>query len=525
SIFIISVNTDIHFYGLLKTIGTTGKQIRKIIKIQALALSAAGIPIGLLLGYATGVYLSPLILNILSVGGGIQTSANPLIFAFAAAFSMLTVFIGCRKPGQIAARVSPVDAVKYSGAPSTVKRQSKKTRKVTMLSMAWANVTREKRKLSMIVISLSLSLILLNSAFSAIKSFDMDKYMSKSIISDFTIAHTSIFGPEIEKNTNGVTDELLRGVGQLGESEISNIYYHELFDYRSEEDFTIYEVYGVDRVALEYFSDIDYEKLRSGSYAIVSKDSVIYGDGALDIPEVGGRLTLKSDSPAGSPRGFEVLGLTDEYPHLLSKRAFYGNSLTVIIAEDVFLDFFGASQPMQTNINVNAEDIGRFEAWLENYTANQNPELKFISRNTLKAEFDGLRATYITLGGAMSAILALIGIMNFVNAVVASIITRRRELAMLQGVGMTGRQIRNILLFEGLCYTTLTAFFTLTVGFALSLLIVKVMAGSIWFFNQHLTVMPSVLSLAPLLIICAAIPLICHKKLNKGSLVERLRVE
>jgi putative ABC transport system permease protein len=126
SIFVISVNTDIHFYGLLKTIGTTRKQIRRIIRMQALILSAVGIPIGLLFGYITGVYLSPFIMNIMSVGNSISRAANPLIFIFAAAFSMLTVFIGCRKPGKIAAHVSPVEAVKYSGVTSDVKTRRKR---------------------------------------------------------------------------------------------------------------------------------------------------------------------------------------------------------------------------------------------------------------------------------------------------------------------------------------------------------------------------------------------------------------
>ena len=66
-----------------------------------------GVPIGLLAGYFSGVSLTPLMLNIYSDLGGSSRSANPLIFVFAAAFSLLTVFIGCRKPGKIAARVSP----------------------------------------------------------------------------------------------------------------------------------------------------------------------------------------------------------------------------------------------------------------------------------------------------------------------------------------------------------------------------------------------------------------------------------
>ena len=51
NIFQITVTNDIKFYGLLKTIGTTGKQLKRIIYFQAFLLSMIGIPLGLLSGY------------------------------------------------------------------------------------------------------------------------------------------------------------------------------------------------------------------------------------------------------------------------------------------------------------------------------------------------------------------------------------------------------------------------------------------------------------------------------------------
>lgn len=54
NVFQISVAGDIRFYGLLKTIGTTPRQLRRIIRLQALTLSAVGIPIGLVIGWLIG---------------------------------------------------------------------------------------------------------------------------------------------------------------------------------------------------------------------------------------------------------------------------------------------------------------------------------------------------------------------------------------------------------------------------------------------------------------------------------------
>ena len=63
NIFRISVVKDIRFYGLLKTIGTTGRQIRQIIRRQALVLSCVGIPLGLAVGYVIGCGLVPVVME------------------------------------------------------------------------------------------------------------------------------------------------------------------------------------------------------------------------------------------------------------------------------------------------------------------------------------------------------------------------------------------------------------------------------------------------------------------------------
>jgi putative ABC transport system permease protein len=129
------------------------------------------------------------------------------------------------------------------------------------------------------------------------------------------------------------------------------------------------------------------------------------------------------------------------------------------------------------------------------------------------------------MGGTFSLILALVGILNFINAVVVSIVARRRELAMLQSVGMTGKQLRQMLFHEGLLYTALTALFTFTVGLGLVWLIVKVIAGQVWFFRQSITVMPSLFCMIPFFLVSVSVPLLSYRWLTRASLVERLRIE
>ncbi|MDE7404424.1 MAG: ABC transporter permease, partial [Lachnospiraceae bacterium] len=67
NIFYINVSSDIRYYGLLKTIGTTGRQLRRMVRGQALLLSAVGIPVGLLAGWFVGKQVLPFIYSAITI--------------------------------------------------------------------------------------------------------------------------------------------------------------------------------------------------------------------------------------------------------------------------------------------------------------------------------------------------------------------------------------------------------------------------------------------------------------------------
>ena len=134
NVFQISVAGDIRFYGLLKTIGTTPRQLRRIIRTQALLLSLIGIPVGLLLGWLLGGVLTPVIVARLD-GVASVVSVSPLLFVGAALFALVTVLISCRRPGRLAGKVSPVEAVRYTEGKALKQKGKRSGKGVSLLSM------------------------------------------------------------------------------------------------------------------------------------------------------------------------------------------------------------------------------------------------------------------------------------------------------------------------------------------------------------------------------------------------------
>ena len=145
NIFKISIEKDIRLYGQLKTIGTSPKQIRYMVNRQGMMLSLVGVPVGLILGWLLGNALLPLVMASTSYSDTIFIKPNLWVWLFAAAFTLLTVRISCSRPGKIAGKISPVEALKYHGAKSGKKKQKKGTdSKNRILQMAGANLGRNK---------------------------------------------------------------------------------------------------------------------------------------------------------------------------------------------------------------------------------------------------------------------------------------------------------------------------------------------------------------------------------------------
>ena len=126
------------------------------------------------------------------------------------------------------------------------------------------------------------------------------------------------------------------------------------------------------------------------------------------------------------------------------------------------------------------------------------------------------------MGYAISIIIALVGILNFINSMVTAIISRKREFAMIQSIGMTKRQLRRMLMFEGLYYAGMTLIASYLLGsFTVGVIVRGMVADG--YATFHFTLLPLIICTPILIVFAILIPYICFKNLEKQSIVERLR--
>ena len=568
-IFYINVFSDIRFYGLLKTIGTTERQLRQIVRRQAYFLCAVGIPLGLLAGYGAGAGLLPVVMSNLTYNEAVTTNAsvNPWIFVGAAVFSFITVYISCIRPCRIAAKVSPVEAVRFTEGASVVKakKKGKKTRKISMHSFALENLKRNKKKTVLVVLSLSVSLILLNSVYSILKGFDMDKYVASRSVSDFMVADATVDNPAIYENViDGVTKEIYDSIAAMPEvEEMGSVYlsyrmpkfteeeyapFNERIWSRKEElfgdmiaewgesilqDLERYEknntvdgkIYGIDRIIfdkLEFIKgELDWEKFATGKYVVVN--SIEWGadnENHACFYEPGEKVRLTGQN--GEDKEYEVLAVAN-MPYAAEMQSYALLEVNYMLPPEEFFWYEGEKQPMKTMFNVKDETEERVESFLEEYTTTVNPDLTYTSKESLLEEFQSLSNMMVIVGGLLTGVLALIGILNFVNTIITGILSRKQEFAMLEAVGMTGKQLQQMLMWEGAYHALFTVALSVLAGSIISIAGLRPVGSNFFFFTWKFTVSPIILCTPVIFLVVLLVPVLGYRRLCRTSVVERIR--
>ena len=131
---------------------------------------------------------------------------------------------------------------------------------------------------------------------------------------------------------------------------------------------------------------------------------------------------------------------------------------------------------------------------------------------------------FLIVGTGLSFIIGLIGILNFFNAILTSISVRRREFAMLQSIGMTGKQLKRMLICEGLLYGIFAAACSAVLCAALGYLIQAAVSGVFWFFTYRFTLLPVIAVIPVFAAFGILLPLFCYRSVAKQTIVERLRL-
>lgn len=582
NIFDISVMQNVREYGLLRIIGTSTAQIKSIVRRQAVWLTVIGLPIGLAAGYLAGWLMLPYVMEFVLVErrvSGIQVSGSPLIFVIAAFFTILTVAISTRKPAKKASKVSPLEALRYTEQDDGSRRKTKRTRSVTLAGMAGSNLGRNRRRSAFIMLSMLLCIVLFNSVIVITESMDEEKYISRNAKTDFTVYNAIAlnvekgFGTHEDavpqqavdaiKEQSGVKDEryLYRNtiddrnvqvdygfdgidftVTEYGDLECENYTGYPMWLRADEEGHSYGNVMGVseqfweDMLISEGEKDPEVlkQKMKTGEYAIVGcRMDKLTGEAdntvLTDQLAVGDEISFYKDGELVKTctvlAKAITVGTEEETPTTTTAQGNIGGDAPFVYLPDtVFQEIYDTPTLLGYGFNMADGMEEQMEAWLSGYIE-ENPTVTYTSTRLLKEIVESQRNLVLLVGGLIGTIMAFAGLVNFTNMTVTNIITRRREFATMQSVGLTNRQLRRMVIYEGLYYAAGAGIIGAALAGLLAATVLKnaLNSPSMWFFTLRFTLVPAAVIGVLYLLLAAVIPAAALHYFRRGTVVERLR--
>ena len=526
NIFYISVMGKMREYGRLKVLGTTPKQLKRVVKRERRFLTAVAIPVGLACAAGIALIAVP---GYWSWGDNIRSAVVVSLLTYG------TVLIATRKPMAMAGKVSAIEAIRanpYSQQQSpVVSRQLH--RRLTMPRLALMNFSRNRKKAFVTTLSLGLTGILLLCVSAYANSVDV-KEMAQSQFGDrsqYLLQYEDFAGREFVKmqkeNPLGRTlrEELaaLPGVDYVTAysltcveipaiSAIPGNSEHEPFVVRGISRENMAEMYGGGGV-LE--GTADYRQLLDGDGILVCPAGNALNEIYRTGYQVGDSVTLSCYN--GQEKTYTVMGIVQDIQIGSSSHFF-------ILPEEELSALYPEISDFTGYVNLHAEqDSDQLRRAVFGTVSDQRVTISGLE--DLSAELErGLRGELARDYGILVFIFVF-SLINLANTLITNLLTRQQEFGVFQSVGMSDRQLSNMLSFECLYYVGITLLVTLTLGTVCSLVVCKIFdqIGLFGTLTYHFPALQVLLFGAALLLVQGAFSA-CAVRYTRGlSLVERIK--
>lgn len=518
SIFQISIINKIQNYGQLRTIGTTQKQIKKIVKEEGRYLGIRGI--------LTGISLA-IISSAIILAKGIDIKNYIVCAMITIVICCIIVSISINKPIKIAMKVSPMESVKMTAISNIKISAQEKNRKLTPISLGIMNFKREPKKVWSIVMSLSLGGIILLTVSSALLLQSPVK-MAQHYFgdADYKIYIKSDKEPtELLYSGNPLNDNLKEKISSIpGVNEIQTLRKSATFTFE-------YKGYGgrgmCDMITTQNKKEIE-ESLVAGRMPENSHE-ILVKTGYKDFGE-----EVKAGMQFEISLGREKIPVTvsgifqsTKFASALGSGRGGFNAAMMCMTEEAFKELLPGINNFDFTwgINIEPKKQSSVDDNLRN-AISQNEDIAIESFSERVNGYEKDNTIYFILQ-IISILIFLFGVINLINTTLSNQLFRRREYSILRSIGLTEKQLYKVIICEGMCYSISSICMTLLIGTPIAMLIWhqmsmgcygKVVEYSFPFFYMSIYVLV-------LLLIQVILSIYQIREQKKKSIIDQLRME
>lgn len=541
SVYYVSMNQRVREFGKLKAIGATKRQLRQIVLREGMGVALFAIPIGLLIGtVAVKVVLLQFVehakdSNVLITEAYKVVAKGEVqlyywwIYLLAIAVTLCTVYLSLMKPMHMAAKVSEIEAMRYQGGSKRQKSSRKGYQFLNIGRLTKRNLAENKKKSTITIVSMAVTGIFVMMVATVLSCANPMESAKSSIVGQYEISpivesgnkeHPEYEWAEVQKN-NPLNEGLKQQIEELDGVERVDVFTAlKVSGGPFEEKIGTEFINGVPEEYAEELKkgitegNVTYEELKSGDKVILDRALLHWYP---DI-KVGDKLKLNiHDGDNTFQKEIEVAAIGE-----------YGTGLTnyncLIMAKEGAekLTINNSSSYFQVIADKDYDEA--LEASLQAIVDGSGR----LQMRTWKNEYDTWEnAIQMTRGAcyAFIIILAAISIMNLINTMINSVHVRKKELGMMQAIGMSDRQWMKMLQLEGIFYTVGTLIISIGVGSLAGypLFLYAKRTGMFDISTYHYPVTAAIIIILTLFVIQMLLAIFIAKSVRKDSLIERIR--
>ena len=586
--FSISITERTRQFGLMKSLGASRKQMMGSVICEGLILCALGIPLGIAVGCA-GISVTiwkcqdlfAAVLEEFATGVDFQVHVANEALALAAALGLFTVLLSAWLPARKALRLSAMEAVKQNQEIRSLPKEVKTSRLTIRLfglegMLASRNFRRSRRRYRATVFSLFFSIVL----FVCANSFChyLRKGVEDSQAGDQYDLCFHMTGEEQKEREEALA--LYRKLGSLeGVDDCVMTDNHHMYIQAGQNDqtaeFLIYhnrfETGPWDEAQLRFVEDADFREYLEKN----GLDADVYMDPDNPVAIVYDHIRYEWDGQRISCHMFQEKAKELELLLIEKREGYYpgdldkneGGEMVIYYSQDesreepLQVPVEEAVRQVPVEIGTILEDAPWFsngsgriqiflpasvrEAWNmemnygQVYFMAKDYHLAYEKMKELLREYSGFvfnnaqetvrsRAILALLDVFTTGFLALISLIstaNVWNTISTNVLLRRKEFAMLQAIGMTGRDLKKMLNYECLLYGAKSVLYAVPVSVALTWLIYERVKSEGHFVRFYIPWQTIAVVSAAVFLVVGSTMLYARGKLGKESLIEEMRRE
>lgn len=541
SVYYVSMNQRVREFGKLKAIGATKRQLRQIVLREGMGVALFAIPIGLLIGTVAVKDVLLQFVEHAKDSNVLITEAYKVvakgevqlyywwIYLLAIAVTLCTVYLSLMKPMRMAAKVSEIEAMRYQGGSKRQKSSRKGYQFLNIGRLTKRNLAENKKKSTITIVSMAVTGIFVMMVATVLSCANPMESAKSSIVGQYEISpivesgnkeHPEYEWAEVQKN-NPLNEGLKQQIEELDGVERVDVFTAlKVSGGPFEEKIGTEFINGVPEEYAEELKkgitegNVTYEELKSGDKVILDRALLHWYP---DI-KVGDKLKLNiHDGDNTFQKEIEVAAIGE-----------YGTGLTnyncLIMAKEGAekLTINNSSSYFQVIADKDYDEA--LEASLQAIVDGSGR----LQMRTWKNEYDTWEnAIQMTRGAcyAFIIILAAISIMNLINTMINSVHVRKKELGMMQAIGMSDRQLMKMLQLEGIFYTVGTLIISIGVGSLAGypLFLYAKRTGMFDISTYHYPVTAAIIIILTLFVIQMLLAIFIAKSVRKDSLIERIR--